>query len=91
MGMLLDVFKDKAGFSMPRKSLPMADLYEASSVAKCIMNWVDDKSPSRPPTWRSFLQILQEPEINLGDTADKIERLLVSTTENQQLQRDGEY
>ena len=93
LGLQLYAFKDRAGFSMLPKPLPMADLYDVSLAANNIMNWVDDNSPSLPPTWRSFLQILREPGMNLSDIADQIESLLLSTTENQQhpvLEHNGE-
>ena len=91
LGVKLDAFRKRAGFSMLPKPLPMSDLYDVSLAANNIMNWVDDDSPL-PQTWRNFLQILREPGMNLNDIADQIESLL-STTENQQhpvLEHNGE-
>ena len=65
--------------------IPLANLYyNISPVIGCIRSWVDDKNPSFQPTWKNFIQILQEPELNLGKTAGQIESYLqVSEQENE--------
>ena len=79
-------FKERAGFSMitrPQRmtnvhtSLPWSYEYMYSNPAAiCIISWMEDANPSLPPTWRSFLQILQEPGMGLSDLADQIEQTL---------------
>ena len=78
----LDKLKKRAGFSMSRKSLPLPNMYNDISTAKCIMSWVEDKQASCPPTWSNFFKILREQEMNLCDIANQIERYLISTAEN---------
>ena len=81
----LGVLKESAGFSQSQMPIPLANLYyNISPVIGCIRSWVDDKNPSFQPTWKSFIQILQEPELNLGKTAGQIESYLqVSEQENE--------
>jgi hypothetical protein len=78
-----DSFKEKAGFSVSQnKSLLIPGLYNESAAVKCIQCWLDEDKPSLPPTWKTFLQILQE--LNLSDIANKIDQYLQSTAQTLQ-------
>lgn len=67
---------EKAGFSQSQMPLPLASMYIMSPAVNCIKSWVDEESPALEPTWKNFLQILQKPELNLGELAGQIENYL---------------
>ena len=73
----LSPLKKRAGFSQSQMPNPLASLYyNISPAVNCIRSWVDDKSPSLQPTWKILIQVLREPELNLGTIAGQIESYL---------------
>ena len=71
--------KHKAQFSLSNRLL-LSDLYaNLQSAVKCITSWIDDRSATLSPTWNNFFHVLQEPGMDLGDMADKIQACLAST------------
>ena len=81
----LDKLKEKAGFKLSSCHSPLANLYENPSIARCIWNWIDDQTPSLPPTWGNFLDILREPSMDMTDLADQIETCLTPAEEAMEL------
>lgn len=85
----LEMFKERAGFSIKTKSTRMTDVCTSlpwsykymysNPAAISISSWLEDPNSSLPPTWRSFLQILREPGMNLCNLADQIEQALEFT------------
>lgn len=76
----LGPLKERAGFSQSRIPLPLASLYDnMSHPAKCIKSWVNEENPTLQPTWKNFLLILREQEVNLADTAEQIDHYLQVT------------
>ena len=77
----LPKLKEKAGFSITKKFLPMNELYtDTPAACKHIFNWVEDKSPRVSPTWCNFFKILRELGVKPRKDADRIEKYLKSTT-----------
>ena len=95
----LEMFKERAGFSIKTMSTRMANVctslpwsyeYQYSNPAALSINsWIEDPNPSLPPTWRSFLQILREPGMKLCDLADQIKQIL-ELTGIQQIQEESD-
>jgi hypothetical protein len=93
----LQMFKERAGFSIKTSSMRMKNVctslpwsYEymySNPAAISINSWIEDPNPSLPPTWRSFLQILREPGMNLCGLADQIEQAL-ELTKIQQIHKE---
>ena len=76
-----DKLKEKAGFTMSKFQMPFANIYDTSdSLSKSIWSWTEDPKPSLPPTWKTFLQVLREPDMGLRDLADQIDEYLSSTS-----------
>ena len=71
----LGLLMERAGFS--QSQIPLRLYYNVMSPAvNCLRSWVDEEKPTLEATWRNFLQILQELEMNLGKMAGQIENYL---------------